>query len=67
MRMGERDGQSTVEYALVLVAFLAAMLALGAVWHSARDGGLQRLAERAASHAMASAQATAGFVDIVLF
>lgn len=34
----------------MLSAFLAAVLALGALWHAARDGALVGLASRAASH-----------------
>ena len=35
------DGvQSTVEYLVVLVAFVSMLAALGAVWHAARDGAL---------------------------
>lgn len=63
----ERRGQSTVEYALVLAAFLAAVLALGAVWRVAHEGGLQRLAEQAASHALGGSAPVGGIQDIVLF
>ena len=61
------NGQSSVEYALVLVALLAMVLALGAVWAAARDGGLSRLGERAASHAVSGEGALGGIRDIVLF
>lgn len=60
----ERAGQSTVEYAVVLAAFLSAVLALGAVWAFARSGGPQRLSERAASHSL---DGVGGMRDIVLF
>lgn len=60
-------GQSSVEYALVLVAFLAAVLALAAVWHAARDGSLQRLQEASASHVLGGANPTGGMRDIALF
>ncbi len=43
-------GQSTVEYAVVLFAFLALVAALGALWHAGRDGKLLNLAIQAASH-----------------
>lgn len=43
-------GQATVEYALVLVAFLSIALGLGAVWRAVRDGGLLDGAVGAASH-----------------
>ncbi len=64
---GEASGQSTVEYALVLLAFLAMLLALAAVWHVAREGGLQRLATTAASHALGGEGTFGGMRDIVLF
>lgn len=63
----QTNGQSSVEYALVLVALLAMVLALGAVWAAAREGGLMRLGERAASHAVAGSGALGGIRDIVLF
>lgn len=65
--LAERSGQSTVEYALVLAAFLAAVLALGAVWEVAHEGGLQRLAEFAASHALGGSAPVGGIQDIVLY
>ena len=61
------SGQSSVEYALVLVALLAMVLALGAVWATARDGGLSRLGERAASHAVSGEGALGGIRDVALF
>ena len=64
---GETSGQSTVEYALVLLAFLAVVLALGAVWKVAQEGGLQRLAGKAASHALGGEGTLGGMRDIVLF
>lgn len=65
--MRERCGQSSVEYAIVLGAFLAVVLALGAFWAMARDGTLQRLSERAASHALSGEGAVGGMRDIALF
>lgn len=47
-------GQSSVEYALVVVAFLAVVLALAALWHAASSGTLLGLAVDAASHAAGS-------------
>ena len=44
-------GQGTLEYALVLFAFLAMLVGLSALWHAARDGVLMRTALDAASHA----------------
>lgn len=47
------SGQSTLEYALLLMASLAMVGALGLVWHAARDGVLVELASEAASHVTA--------------
>lgn len=59
----EELGQSTVEYAIVLAAFLAAVIALGAMWRIVHEGGFQRLGEKAASHVVSAD----GMRDIVLF
>jgi hypothetical protein len=48
--LGETSGQSTLEYALVLMAFLSMVAALGLLWHAARDGALVRMATDAATH-----------------
>lgn len=45
-------GQSSVEYALVLVAFLSMVVALGSIWHLCESGTLTRQALRAASHSL---------------
>ena len=63
----DEAGQSSVEYALVLGAFLALVLALGLVWGVVGQGGLQRASERAASHAIEGAGAVDGICDLVLF
>lgn len=63
----DEAGQSSVEYALVLGAFLALVLALGLVWSVVGQGGLQRASERAASHAIEGAGAVDGICDLVLF
>ena len=44
------SGQSTLEYLLLLVAFVAMVGALALLWHAARDGRLLALATDAASH-----------------
>ncbi len=46
----EERGQSTVEYALVLFAFLWMVLALGALWGVARSGKFLEIARDASSH-----------------
>lgn len=51
----------------MLAAFLAVALALGAVWGAAHGGGLQRLAEGAASHAVGGTSPIGGMQDVVLF
>lgn len=63
--VGER-GQSTVEYLLVLIAFLASLLAMGALWHTGRDGALLRRAVGASSHTQ-GAGAVSSLQDISLF
>ena len=63
----DEAGQSSVEDALVLGAFLALVLALGLVWSVVGQGGLQRASERAASHAIEGAGAVDGIRDLVLF
>lgn len=64
--LGETCGQSTLEYALVLMAFLSMMAALGLVWHSARDGTLVRVATDAAAH-QASGGAVPWLQDLLGF
>lgn len=63
----EQTGQSSVEYALVLGAFLSVVLVLGLVWRSVGQGGLQWASERAASHAIEGETAIDGARDLVLF
>lgn len=43
-------GQSTVEYLIVLGAFVAVIGAIGLLWHAGRDGVLVGLATHSASH-----------------
>lgn len=56
--LGDESGQSTLEYALVLMAFLSTLAALGLMWHATRDGAILHLATEAASH-----QASGGTVS----
>lgn len=64
--MKSSSGQSTLEYALLLMAFLSMVVALGLIWGAARDGTLTRLASSAASHV--SGQDLLGFLqDVVGF
>lgn len=43
-------GQSTLEYVLVLLAFLSMVIALAAVWRVAQQGALLERAKTYASH-----------------
>ena len=40
----DESGQATLEYAVVLMAFLTMLIALAAMWPAARDGRLLDLA-----------------------
>lgn len=59
-------GQSTLEYLLMLVAFIAMIGALALVWHAARDGRLLDLASGAASHG-AGGSGVAMLKDVLQF
>lgn len=68
MRRGRgTSGQSTVEYAVVLFAFLSLVVALGALWRASRDGKLLTLAIEAASHLLESGDALVHAEDVLLF
>lgn len=67
MRIEEESGQSTVEYSLVLVAFLAIVLALEALWNQAHEGRLVQLAQMSLSHTISGPSVIGGVQDIVLF
>lgn len=60
-------GQSTVEYALVLTAFLSIAVALAVVWHASRSGRLLDLATQSASHQIGGGDALGSWRDISLF
>lgn len=60
-------GQSTVEYALVLLAFIWVAIGCAALWHGARDGRLLSGAIEAASHTFGGAGALSSLRDISLF
>jgi Flp pilus assembly protein TadG len=59
-------GQSTVEYALVLLAFLVVIVALATLWRAAADGTVSRLAADAASHTTGQGM-LAAMQDALLF
>lgn len=48
----EERAQGTLEYALTVLAFLAIVVALAALWRAGAGGVLARAVERAASHAL---------------
>lgn len=62
-----KSGQSTLEYALVLLAFLATVATLGLLWHAGKDGGLLRLALKTASHLFDAESGDLYLQDILLF
>ena len=61
------SGQSTVEFAIVFVAFLAAFLAVAAVWHAASEGPLMDLAQGASSHSFGEGNLLGGLADVLSF
>ena len=63
----DESGQATVEYAIVLVAFLSAVLGLGALWRASSDGRLLELAREACSHGFEGAPDVGAWQDILLF
>ena len=66
-RLWASSGQGTLEYALVLFAFLAVVGALAAMWHVGRDGRLLQLAKKAASHLLGAGNAIGSARDVLLF
>lgn len=62
----EESGQATVEYALLLAASLAMVLALGALFRAASDGVLGDKAVQAASHSRQAPMADA-LKDVLLY
>ena len=59
----EERAQTTLEYALTIVALLAIVVTLGLLWRAGEEGALVRFAEEAASHAVSAG----GAVDIALY
>lgn len=59
------SGQSTVEFAVVLVTFLSAGLVLAALWHGLAEGGLAGLLEGALSHAFSDGGVIGALADIL--
>lgn len=61
--LGERAAQGTVEYALTVVALLAMVVGMAALWRAAVDGTLAEFVRAAASHAFSAG----GAIDISLY
>lgn len=61
----QQRGQATVEYAVILGAFLAVVIALGALWR-AMDGGtfIDHALSAASHHLLLSAS---GVIDVFLY
>lgn len=60
-------GQATVEYALVLLAFVSMLASLALLWHQGRDGALLRQATEASSHQLGGGNVRDSFRDLALF
>lgn len=65
--MGRESGQATVEYGLVLFAFLTLIVALGVLWHWTAGGELLAGAVRAASHSWGEGGALGMSQDVLLY
>lgn len=61
------DGQSTVEYLLVVIGVLAMLLALGALARAGGDGVLAGAATSAASHSAAHGIFANVLLDVLLY
>ena len=65
--MSGSKGQSTVEFAVVLAVFLAAFLAVAALWHAASSGALVERAVRASSHSFGDGNWLEALADVLSF
>lgn len=61
-----RSGQGTVEYAIVLFAFMAIVVGLGAIWHLLEAGDPVQHALQSASHHVSSV-APGAFSDVFMY
>lgn len=59
----ETGAQATLEYAIVTVALLSMVAALGALWHAGENGAFACAVEQSASHALS----VYGTLDISLY
>lgn len=65
-RLCDLSGQATVEYAVVLFAFLAMMAGLSVLWHMLESGLPIQHALQSASHHVASV-APGAFSDVFMY
>ena len=63
--LANQSGQSTVEFALLMFAFLGMLLGLGVLWQALHDGVLLHRATQAASHTMTNL--FDGALDVLLY
>lgn len=66
IRIVDNAGQGTVEYAVILFAFLSVVVGLGAMWHAFDSGLLVEHALQSASHHVSSA-APGAFADVFMY
>lgn len=65
--MRDEEGQSTVEYLVVLIATVAVVVGLGSLLAAERRGVFSGLATRALSHATGGVDTFAALAEIFLF
>lgn len=63
----DKSGQATVEYAVLLVAFLMVVVGLGAIWRASSTGKLLELAQESCSHSFQASPDLNAWKDILLF
>lgn len=63
----DEQGQASLEYAIVLLAFLSMLAALAAMWHAARDGALLSLSVEASSHAITEGGELGAVQDVLSY
>ena len=63
---GDKSGQSTLEYAVVLFAFLAMVVTLTALWQAVHSGLFIESATHATSHAL-SPEFSKTLKDVLLY
>lgn len=65
--MADEEGQSTLEYLLVLLGIIAVLTVLYAFVRAGQDGVFGRLAVRAASHVLGGRSVADALFDIFMF